>query len=1397
MSDAPPNSGPSHRPPTRSRRERVRRKRTLIELVALGVLIVAAAIGALVFSARYGVLLPQARVFIEARTNGLRVGRLGRLQIEGLSGDIWRDVTIRRLTIRDEAGVWLEADNVHMTWRYFDLLKRRFRADRIEIEELRVLKRPTLTAKGKDTGLPVSFEIDRAKARIVLLPAFSYARGVYDLDFNLDVGRKGGARGQARAVSALRTGDHLSLDFDVAEKRPLILEADAAEARGGALAGALGLPANLPFGLKVTARGMLAEGQFAAAAALGTEEPMRAQGFWDREGGVGTGRLSLSASALTAPYARRLGPEATFVLAGRRASPGNFALDGRLAAANLTARVWGLGDLGAGSIGQKGLSLALAAPSLSRITGRPDLGPARVDGQIVPVAGGWRMAGSMSLAQVGLAGYSLARASGPLEVSRRAGEWSVRAGLAGTGGRGSGFAATVLGAAPRAVFEGARLADGRLLLKTLRVDGQGLTLEASGGRGLLGGLTFKGRAQASNLAGVRPGAAGSAAADWSAGQAKAGDPWTFSTDLQGDRFATGYPEIDRLLGARPRIHVQANLAGRRLAVGSATLAGTAIKANGSGVLAPDGGLTFKIDWSADGPFRAGPVEIAGKASGSGAITGTLALPRADLNADVASIDIPRLPLKDAHLTLSFLRKPDGSSGMVAATASSAFGPARGRADFRFPQSGTDLTDLSVDAGGVRAAGSLSLRSRAASAADLQILVTEGALLDAGQIAGTVRIVDAAGGPQASLNLSAQDARPAESPFVIRAGRLTADGPMARLPYVAKVNGSSRSGDWALDGRGVISQTRIDYGLSFDGTGRLGGRDLHTLETAQLRIGGPEQSARLRLGASDGGRLDLDSRLSDAATDVRVTVANFGLGLIDEDLTGKMDGALTLQGSGARLDGTLEARLAGARGRGAPASSGIDGTLSGRLADSRLTLDLAAANAQGLKADASLVLPTEASASPLRLAIARQKPMQGRFSADGEVRPLWDLLVGGERSLSGRIRTQGVLGGTLAKPAASGEVTVQGGRFDDGATGLSLRDVSLTAAFADNAVTVSQASGVDGRGGTATGSGRISLARDGTSGFRLALKNFRLIDNELATASASGSSTIDRGADGKVRLTGDLTIDRADAATHLPTPSGVVAMEVVEKNRPASLPVQAPQAQTGGDGWALDVKLHAARGVYLKGRGLDVELSLDAHVGGTTTNPDLRGEARVVRGDYDFAGKRFILDTESVVYLSTQAEGVRLDLTATREDPTLTATVRVRGTAAKPLITLTSTPALPNDEVLSQVLFGASASQLSPLEAAQLASALASLSGGGGMDVVGNLRAFARLDRLALGGGDASGMTISGGKYLTDNVYLELTGGGREGSSAQVEWRVKKNLSILSRLAGQGDSRLAIRWRRDY
>jgi len=1376
----------------------VRRSALLKAILAVGLSLMALIVLAVV-GARYGVLLPQTRLLIEAGANGLKVGRLGRLQVEGLSGDIWRDLTVRRLTIRDEGGVWLEADNVRMTWRYAELLRRNFHADRIDVQALKLLRRPTLTAKGEDTGLPVSFHIDQAHARVEMLPAFSYERGVYDLALNLDVERNGDQRGQVRAASVLHPGDHLNLDYEVAKTRPLLVLADAVEARGGALAGALGLPASQAFALKATANGKLSAGQFTAVASSGASQPLKAEGAWSKAGGDARGVVSLTASTLTAPYARRLGPRASFVLAGRRAGRDLFALDGRLASENLAVRVHGLGDLGQRRLAPQGLAVTAETAALSRITGGPEMGPARVVGWLTEGRPGWRFAGSAAVSRASAGGYGLAQASGPLEVSENAGQWDIKTRLAGAGGRGAGYVAAMLGGAPRASLDGARLADGRLLLRDLQITGAGLKLEASGGRGLLGGLTFKGRAAISNLAAARAGAAGAADASWSAGQAKAGQPWTFSLDARGERFATGYPELDRLLGPRPLVKAQANLQGRRLAVGQASLAGAALRANTAGVLAADGGLSFKLDWSADGPFQAGPVEIAGKAKGSGAVTGTLAAPRADLLADLAEIDVPRMPLKDAHLTLSFLRKPDGSSGMAALTATSAFGPARGRTDFRFPEGGVDLTGLSVDAGGVKASGSLSLRSRAASAANLEVAVTRGAFLDAGRVAGTVRIAEAAGGPRANLNLRGEGVRFPGSEVTVRTAVVSADGPMDRLPYATEASGTSQGGDWSVNGRGVFSEAKPGYAATFDGRGRLGGRELRTLETAQLRFGGPERSARLKLAASDGGRVDLDGRLSDAGAEVRAQVTGLTLGLLDEDLAGRTDATLTLQGRGGRLDGTLEAKLAGARGRGAPAASGVDGVVRGRLGPDSLALEMTAANAQGLNASASVILPAVATAAPFRIAIAREKPMSGKFAAQGEVRPLWDLLVGGERSLAGMVRAQGTLGGTLAKPNANGQVAVEGGRFDDGATGLSLRNVALTADFARDAVNVTQASGVDGHGGSVTGAGRISLMRAGASSFRLDLKGFRLIDNDLATASATGRATIDRAADGKVRLSGALTIERADVAARLPTPSGVVAIDVVEKNRPPDLPASLPPPANRGDGWALDVTLKAPRGVYLRGHGLDTELSLDAHVGGTTAHPDLSGTAKVVRGDYQFAGKRFEFDTTSVVYLSTKASAVRLDLTATRDDPTLTAEVRIRGTAARPEISLTSTPTLPNDEVLSQVLFGRTASQLSPLEAAQLASALSSLAGGGGFDVIGNLRTFAGLDRLALGGGDAASgaVSISGGKYLTDNVYLELTGGGRDGGAAQVEFRVKRSLSIVSRVGGQGNGRLSVRWRRDY
>jgi len=1362
-------------------------------------------VGLAAVTLRFGVNTAPGLLFLEARAAGVKVGRFGRLKIEGLSGDVWRNVGVRRLTIADEKGVWLEASDVSMTWRYHELFVRRFHADAITAREVRVLRRPTLTPKTTSRGLPVSVEIESLRLPVETLPAFSYRRGLFNTAGRIEVVRRGPITVALGAASRLHPGDRLILAIEAGKGRPLKVFADALEARGGALAGSLGLPADQPFMLKVNADGAAGQGRFTLLAASGPTRPAEASGAWNSRGGSASGRISLAASTLTAGYARRFGDEVRFSGRGARAPSGLYAIDASLVSDLMSVTAKGEADVGKRLTGKEGLALTVVSRSLGRLTGDIVDGQATTRGVLAGRASDWAYSGGLTGSDLEAGGYRLARAQGPVKVARRNGELTIAGVLGGDGGSGRGYVPALLGARPTADVAIARLKDGRWLIRRIVAKGAGLDLQATGERALLGGLAFKGEAQMANLQAARIGARGRATASWSASSGGKGRPWVFSLDARGAAFATGLGELDRLLGATPRLRGKLEYLKGVVSVNEAELEGALGSARAAGLIGPAGALKLKLDWNARGPFRAGPVEIFGEARGSGAVTGSLKAPRADLIAEIAEVDLPRLPLRQARIVLSFLRGPAGTDGAVAIEAASEYGPARARTDFRFAQGGLDLTGLDADAGGVKATGSLALRRGRPSTANLILDIGPGAILTAGQISGTAVLTDAGADGRATLNLAASNAE-VRGAGGLRFGRgsITADGPLSRLPVAVDLRGAYGENRWRFRGDGIYARSDKASGLALNGEGRFGTADFRTVETAQLGFGGGQRFVNLKLEI-EGGRADIAFRSDAEQAAIDADLANVSLGALNEDLAGTVDGKIALQGRGARLTGSLDASLKDARARGAGRAVSVDGRVRATLNDQTLLVEAVATNAGGLRSQASLTLPVEASAAPLRLAIARKEPMRGSFAANGEIKPLWDLLVGGERTLAGVVDMNGTIGGSLADPRLSGHAELREGTFEDGVIGLKLEDVAVVANLADNAIDVSRFSATDGRGGRISGGergrlsggGRISLLRNGVSNFRVTLDDFRLIENDAVTATTSGEATLNRAADGKVQLSGALTIDRAVIAADPPTPSGVVPMEVIERNKPGAADGDVLPETRRGLVVALDVTLKAARGIFIEGRGLDAEMSLDARVTGTTARPVLDGVARMVRGEYDFAGKRFEFDTRSAVYLAASPDRIRLDLTATREDPALTAVIRVRGTASKPEITLTSTPVLPQDEVLSRILFGASAAQLSPLEAAQLASAIAALAGGGGFDVIGNLRNFAGLDRLVFaGGGEGGAMTVAGGKYLTDDVYLEIIGGGREGPAAQVEWRVRRNLSIISKLAGE-DSKLSVRWRKDY
>ena len=788
------------------------------------------------------------------------------------------------------------------------------------------------------------------------------------------------------------------------------------------------------------------------------------------------------------------------------------------------------------------------------------------------------------------------------------------------------------------------------------------------------------------------------------------------------------------------------------------------------------------------------MQISGKASGQGAVTGTLEAPRADLTADVAAIDVPDLPLTAAHLKLSFVNGAQGFDGDFAVNADSAYGPARARSAFRFAGDGADLTGIDADAGGVKASGALSLRGSAPSKADLRLAIGPGAVLTQGQIGGSVKIVDGPV-PSAAIELTASDAVLRGDVTVIHAARLTAEGPLSRLPFQASGDGQSPQGPVSFAGSGVYQQAAGVRQLAFNGSGRFRAVDIRSSEPVIVRLAGADRTVRARLELG-GGRLALDAHQTAAGMTATGTLQGVDLKAVGPDFAGKFDADFTLRGRAARLDGVLNAKLDGARSIDSNADLAVNGTVKAVLQGDRLGVNAKLAGARGMTSTLSLDLPVEASAAPLRIAIPRNRPIQGRVVADGEVQPLWGLFYGSERQLAGQVHVDGTFGGSLADPQLTGQASVSNGQFDDYSTGLKLSALSMNADLKRDVITIDGFKARDDKGGAVSGSGSVSLVRGGGSNLKLDLTRFRLIDNDTADATATGRVTFTRAADGKVMIAGALTLDRAQINADARLRPSVVSMDVVEKNRPARLNLEAASAPARGPPVSLDVTLRAGRGVFVKGRGLNAELSLDAHVTGDLAQPNLAGTARIFQGSYDFAGKRFDFDDRGVIVLASNPDHMRLDLSATWEQPSLTATIQIKGTASKPEITLTSSPSLPQEEILSQVLFGASASQLSGSETAQLASTVTSLATGGGFDVLGSLRQFSGLDRLALGGDQASGMTVAGGKYVGDNVYVEIIGGGRLGPSAEVDWRIRRGLSIVSQIGGEFGAKLSVRWTHD-
>jgi translocation and assembly module TamB len=431
------------------------------------------------------------------------------------------------------------------------------------------------------------------------------------------------------------------------------------------------------------------------------------------------------------------------------------------------------------------------------------------------------------------------------------------------------------------------------------------------------------------------------------------------------------------------------------------------------------------------------------------------------------------------------------------------------------------------------------------------------------------------------------------------------------------------------------------------------------------------------------------------------------------------------------------------------------------------------------------------------------PLSGGLRYNGPADALFSLAALPDQDLKGILGVAADFKGRANSPQVTGLVRANNLTYDNGRYGTRLTRMQLLGSFNGDRLLVESLTAKAGDG-TVSGQGFVSLSS--SEGFPaqldLDLKRARIASGADLGAVATGQvRVVNSSAQGLV-VKGKLTLPETHYRIVRQGSASVATLSGVRRKpslRPARITGEADNARALPIDWALDVDLDADNKVFVTGMGLNSEWAAKLHAGGTTNAPVYTGGITLVRGTLGFAGRSFELTEGRLRFTGGVSPDMRI--VATGDVEGVTTNITITGTSDNPQIAFTSIPSLPRDELMARILFGNSVGQLSAVQAVQLAASLNSLRGGkGGLSPLGVLQSSTGIDRVRILGSDEKTgreTSVALGKYVSNNVYIEIVTDARGYTAAQIEVSLSRALSVLSETGSFGTSSVGLRYRKDY
>ncbi|EKF61408.1 hypothetical protein QWE_02525 [Agrobacterium albertimagni AOL15] len=533
------------------------------------------------------------------------------------------------------------------------------------------------------------------------------------------------------------------------------------------------------------------------------------------------------------------------------------------------------------------------------------------------------------------------------------------------------------------------------------------------------------------------------------------------------------------------------------------------------------------------------------------------------------------------------------------------------------------------------------------------------------------------------------------------------------------------------------------------------------------------SGRIALSGTVGERLDL-------AADITALPASLAATLAPEIAPeGTISGTVTVRGTTAapiadyRLD-WQNAAIAQTRGAGVP-PLGI--TANGRFENQNLTLDSRVSGAGiGLAAGGTVSLQ---NGPGLDIRVQGDVPLSAANSQLGAQ----GFVAEGNASVNLTI------GGTGAQPNITGTVSTSGARIVDVRRNLAIEQIATTVNLTGTRAEIGSLTGNLATGGRVSASGFIDIANPGLpADLTINLDQAVYVDGTTVTSTADGRLTLTGQLLNGPTLGGTINLSRTSVTLQESRPASLQALDIEHRHAPPAIlrqqREQAPaEGRSAGAPIALDLTISSPSQTFIRGRGIDAELGGTIRLTGSAAAPVVSGAFELRRGRMQILTKRLDITRATITFGGDLVP--LLDLEATTTSGNATIVILLTGLASNPQVTFTSTPSLPQDEILAQLIFGQSLSRLSPLQIAQLADAAAQLAGGQGTSLFQSLRSTLGIDDLDISTDETGGTSISAGKYLNDRTYIELEQSGAGETRATINLDIGRGLKLKGEAGGDG------------